>query len=195
MFHAPSFWLHLISHSTVAMMTGLLWHQTNQWSSSNPSSLSYALIIFLSLVSGIVLSHLLHEWGHFIGAVLSRSRYTLKSKISPLFFDFDYVKNTPRQYLWLSFGGLAGNIFLITTTLLSFSLHTLGQPFLLASIIGQFAYVLVLELPVSIGILAGKNPLEVLSQHFAQGKPLFLRSLLAGISSGVLILACLVSVS
>lgn len=138
-----------------------------------------------------MLSHIVHEWGHFLGAVLSRSAYTLKKKISPLFFDFDYVKNNPRQYLWMSVGGQLGNVLLISITLWLIPIETLAQQWLLATMVGQWMYVLVLEGPVSLGILVGKNPLEVLGKHFGQGRPLFQRSLLAGVASALLVIAVL----
>lgn len=200
-------YLHLVSHSAVALLITTLWWGVNQWSAmAAPSLLISGLTIGLSVATAIILSHLVHEWGHFIGALLSRSAYTLKPKISPLFFDFDYVKNVPRQYLCFSAGGPLGNVLLAaaTTLLLLAGPHlsnphlsnqpqglTTSQQWLLATMLGQLVYVLVLELPVSLGILAGKNPLEVLSTHFGQGAPLFQRSLLAGISSALLVAAAL----
>jgi len=177
------FFLHFISHGAVASLTTTLWYAANPWPAG--------LVIALSIATGVVLSHVIHEWGHFLGAVLSRSAYTLKKKISPLFFDFDYVKNDPRQYLWMSVGGPLGNVLLISITLWLLPIETLAQQWLLATMMGQLVYVLVLEGPVSLGILAGKNPLEVLAKHFGQGKPLFQRSLLAGIASGLLVIAAL----
>lgn len=183
------FFLHLLSHGAVALLASALWCTANQWATS--SLLGSSVVILLTVITGIVLSHVIHEWGHFFGALLSRSAYTLKKKISPLFFDFDYVKNNPRQYLWMSVGGPLGNVLLISITLLLLPIQSTGQQWLLATLLGKLVYVLVLEGPVSLGILAGKNPLEVLGKHFGQGKPLFQRSLLAGVASGLLVVALL----
>jgi len=177
------FFLHFLSHSSVALLTAGLW-----WiAQSSP----FFIVIPLSIATGIVLSHVIHEWGHFLGAVISRSTYSLKKKISPLFFDFDYVKNNPRQYLCMSVGGPLGNVLLISITLLWVPTQSTSEQWLLATMMGQLAYVLVLEGPVSLGILAGKNPLEVLGQHFGQGSPLFQRSFLAGIITALLVVAVL----
>jgi hypothetical protein len=179
--------LHLVSHSVFALFISVLWQGANQWAATvAPSLLVSSVVIALSVAAGVVLSHLIHEWGHFLGAVSSRSTYTLKKKISPLFFDFDYVKNNSRQYLWMSAGGPAGNVLLIALTTLLLPIDTVAQQWLLATMIGQLVYVLVLEGPVSLGILAGKNPVEVLATHFGQGTPLFQRSLLAGIGTALL---------
>lgn len=180
--------LHLLSHGAVALLTSVLWCTADQWYMTTPSLLGNSMVILLTVVTGIVLSHVIHEWGHFFGAVLSRSAYTLKKKISPLFFDFDYLKNSPRQYLWMSVGGPLGNVLLISMTLLLLPIQSTGQQWLLATLLGKLVYVLVLEGPVSLGILAGKNPIEVLGKHFGRGRPLFQRSLLAGISTALLVL-------
>lgn len=186
------FFLHFVSHSAVALLTTALWCTANQWHATTaPSLFGSSVIILLTIGTGIILSHLIHEWGHFLGAVLSRSTYTLKKKISPLFFDFDYVKNNPRQYLWMSVGGPLGNVLLISITLLLLPIENTGQQWLLATLLGKLVYVLVLEGPVSLGILVGKNPLEVLGKHFGQGTPLFQRSFLAGIITGLLVVTVL----
>lgn len=169
--------LHLLSHSAVALLaTGLWWAL---------QSTPFFVVMPLSIATGIVLSHLLHEWGHFTGAVLSRSAHTLKPKISPLFFDFDYLHNNARQYLWLSAGGPLGNLLLIASIVM-LPLQTLATQWLLATAIGQFVYVLVLEGPVTLSILRGGQPLDVLAKHFGQGKPLFRRSLWWGLAAGLL---------
>ncbi len=139
-----------------------------------------------AFICGLALSHIIHEWGHFLGAVTSRSTLTIKPRVHPLFFDFDYLANRPSQFLALSLGGLLGNLVLILA-LLATGAHSLVLTGLLAAVIGQFVYVLVLELPVSLGIMAGREPLETLSTHFAQGRPLFVRATLAGIATAVLV--------
>ena len=175
--------LHLLSHGAAALITATLW-----WYLQAASAF---VVIPLSIATGVVLSHLIHEWGHFSGALLSQSRYTLKKKISPLFFDFDYVHNNARQYLWLSAGGPLGNVLLLILITAFCSLNHLAAQWLLATVIGQFIYVLVLEGPVTLGILRGGNPLDVLAKHFGQGKLLFQRSLAIGVVSGLLVAACL----
>jgi hypothetical protein len=139
-----------------------------------------------AFLCGLALSHITHEWGHFLGARTFRSRLTIKPRVHPLFFDFDYLANRPPQFLALSLGGLLGNLALMLVLLVTGD-HSLVLTSLLAAVIGQFVYVLVLELPVSLGVMAGRDPLEVLGTHFAQGRPLFLRATLAGITTAVLV--------
>ena len=136
--------------------------------------------------SGFALSHIIHEWGHFLGAAISGSAFTIKPRVHPLFFDFDYVANRPGQFLALSTGGLLGNIALFFALLFLNIPNSLVLTALLAAVIGQLVYVLILELPISLGVLAGKQPLDVLAAHFGQGKPLFIRATVGGVVAATL---------
>ena len=139
-----------------------------------------------AVLLALLLTHLLHEWGHFLGATLSASAYTLKPRPSPLFFDFDYEAGTARQYLWLSVGGLLGNLLALAVIALVLPLDTTIARSALAAGTALLAYVLVLELPISLGIAAGRPPMETLTGHFGQGAPLFLRATAAGLLVGAL---------
>ena len=57
----------------------------------------------------------------------------------------------------------------------------------LAAVAGQFVFVLMLELPVSIAVMAGRDPLQALQQHFGQGGPLFLRAGSGGLATAALV--------
>ena len=175
-----------LAHGALALLLvcSLLYlHAAEMAGSRGPTLYLAAAWAFLC---GLALSHIIHEWGHFLGALTFRSRLTIKPRVHPLFFDFDYLANRPAQFLALSLGGLLGNLALLLV-LLGTGDHSLVFTSLLAAVIGQFAYVLVLELPVSLGVIAGRDPLEMLGTHFAQGRPLFLRATLAGIAAAVLV--------
>jgi len=168
-----------------------IWAAFDSWTILSKLPIASAAAFVSAIAAGLILSHLIHEWGHFLGACLTKSKLTIKEKISPLFFDFDYLENNARQYLCLSAGGPVGNIVLILTTVFCIPMDNLGRQALLATMLGHFVYVLILELPVSRGILAGKNPIDVLSQHFGQGAPLFRRAERFGVLSGLAFLLVL----
>jgi len=140
-----------------------------------------------AFLSGMALSHIVHEWGHFMGAVATAPQLTIKPKISPLFFDFDLVANTPRQFLWMSLGGLVGNVLLLCVLALAIAPQSLVLTSVLAAVLGQLVFVMMLELPVSRGVLAGREPLAAMTAHFGQGGPLFLRAGAAGLAAAVLV--------
>jgi hypothetical protein len=70
----------------------------------------------------------LHEWGHFLGAVLGRSRIRPGESLRALFaFSFDSRANSQRQFLVMSLGGWVG------TAAAVFVAYGLLPPELLAS--------------------------------------------------------------
>ncbi len=140
-----------------------------------------------AFLCGLGLSHIIHEWCHYAGAALARSTIILKPVIHPLFFDFDFPANTPRQFLCLSLGGLVGNFLLLGILVVYAPAHDLVMTSLLAAVLGQLVFVLLLELPVSLEVLAGKDPLQALTDHFGQGGPLFLRAGIGGVVTSALV--------
>ena len=86
---------------------------------------------------------------------------------------------------------MLANVLLLVLLLQSVSPVTLVAAGLLAAVAGQLVYVLLLELPVNLGILAGRDPLQTLAAHFGQGRPLFLRAGMAGIVTAALVLLLL----
>ena len=155
---------------------------------AGPGGAALYLAASLAFLTGLAFSHIIHEWGHFLGAVLSGAMLTVRQRISPLFFDFEFPANTHRQFLWMSAGGLAGNLVLLL--FLSLGIDSTGQVLnaMMAAVLGQLVFVVILELPVSLRVLAGQEPLEALTEHFSQGAPLFLRALLAGVATAALVL-------
>ncbi|MDZ7921158.1 hypothetical protein [Rhodoferax sp.] len=85
------------------------------------------LVAAWAFLTGLALSHIVHEWCHFLGARAARSALTLKPRIHPLFFDYDFAQNTPAQFLCLSIGGLLGNLMLLCVALLCAGPQSLGD--------------------------------------------------------------------
>ena len=177
-----------LCHFGAALVAISAFAAIDSWLLVSNLALAKALGFIVAIASGIALSHLIHEWGHFVGAVITKSAYTIKENISPLFFDFDYLNNNKKQYLTLSAGGPIGNVLIILMTACYLPMDNLIRATFMATLIGQFIYVLFLESPISIGILKGKDPLETLANHFGQGKPLFVKCTLYGVIAGIICL-------
>lgn len=176
-----------LAHGTVALVLVCLLTMVNLWElSSNTRYASYIAAIW-AFLCGLGFSHIIHEWCHYAGARLAKSAITLKPKIHPLFFDFVFEKNTPRQFLYLSLGGLVGNYLLLALLLYSPVEDSIAMTSLLAAVLGQLVFVLLLELPISVEVMRGKDPLAALTAHFEQGGSLFLRAGLGGIGAAALV--------
>ena len=171
-------------HGGIALLLAALLIGADSGASTGVTAYLVAAWAFLT---GLALSHIVHEWCHFLGARTARSALTLKPRIHPLFFDYDFAQNTPAQFLCLSIGGLLGNLMLLCIALLCAGSQSPVMTAFLAAVAGQFVFVLILELPVSIAVMAGRDPLQALQQHFGQGGPLFLRAGIGGLATAALV--------
>jgi hypothetical protein len=178
---------HALSHGIVALLFACSLALAYAWEQTTGKHYVSVMAAVWGVLCGLGLSHIIHEWCHYAGARLSRSVHTLKPQTHPLFFDFDLEANSSRQFLCLSFGGLAGNLLLLALLLYFPNTGSIVMSALLGAVVGQFVFVLILELPVSVEVIAGKAPLAAITDHFEQGGPLFLRAALGGIVAAVLV--------
>ncbi len=174
--------IHILSHAVAGVAAFWLLQLLVHLEQGGAGAVVTAFACVAAVILGAALSHLFHEWGHVRGALAGRSPLTLKPRPSPLFFDVDYQRVQPRQFLWLSWGGPAGNVLLAALLGSQLALGSLVLLSAWSASLAMFAYVLVLEGPISLGVLAGGQPMEVLAQHFGQGAPLFKRAGLAGLA-------------
>ena len=176
-----------LTHGGVALALVCLLTLVNLWELTADARYASYIAAIWGFLCGLGLSHIIHEWCHYAGARLAKSSITLKPKVHPLFFDFDFTANTSRQFLYLSLGGLVGNFLLLTLLVYSPVGDSIAMTSLLAAVLGQLVFVLLLELPVSVEVMRGKDPLSALTTHFEQGGPLFLRAGLGGIGTAVVV--------
>lgn len=83
------------------------------WSLAAPFSAGPGPVADLAgLVAGVVLGVCalpIHEWGHFLGALASRSAVQPAASLRALFvFSFDSRRNSRRQFVVMSLGGWVG---------------------------------------------------------------------------------------
>ena len=175
-----------LAHGGVILVLVVTLTAVNSWEQQVNSALAHFVTVTWAVLCGLLLSHIVHEWCHYAGAALARASVTIKPKVHPLFFDFEFPDNTRMQFLCLSLGGLAGNFLLLTLVVFYPAEHSLALAALLAAILGQLVFVLMLELPVSVEVMMGKDPLEALTTHFSQGGPLFLRAAIGGVGTAIL---------
>jgi hypothetical protein len=95
-----------IRDATILLSTVGLW-----WLSLSvePGTALHAVLSVSAGVGAVICAFNLHEWGHLVGAQLTRSVYTpAKRLISPFLLSYDADHNTRRQFLIMSLAGFAG---------------------------------------------------------------------------------------
>lgn len=168
-------------HGLAAVSAIALWAAADTWALVSELPLANGFSLLASIVFGIALSHLFHEWGHFAGARLGKADSPVKDRPALLMFDFDYTGSTPKQFLTMSMGGTAGNLLFIYLVWAWIPMDSPGRAMLLAAGLGMLAYVAVLEFPVIKAVSTGREPLVVLAEVFGEGSTALQRAPLVGL--------------
>ncbi len=113
----------------------------------------------IALLAGVMLAvtgYLVHEWGHLLAALFSRSVVHLPDSIATVFlFRFDTGLNTNRQFLWMSVGGFIASGIVVYLYATQLSLDRLAdQTALVLTALGVLATI-ILEFPPAWRVLRG----------------------------------------
>jgi hypothetical protein len=112
-----------------------LWHGLAEYTLGN-TPLADFLGVILGLSMGVC-GYFLHEWGHFAGALLTRSHVHAPATLKTGFlFSFDSKRNSKRQFLVMSLTGF------LMTAVVTFAFYTFLPDGLLASRVARGVAVL-----------------------------------------------------
>jgi len=140
------------------------------WYQVSSLLLAQVLSVIAGLVVAAYLSGIFHEWGHFLGARLSKSRSPIVQKPKGVFmFGFNMQQNTSDQFLWMSIGGTMGNLFLVALIYALIPIDSLGRAALLAMAMGKLVTVIVFEAPIILGTIKGGQPQVELDKQLDSG--------------------------
>jgi hypothetical protein len=160
-----------------------IWTALDSWRIVTGLPLATGLAVLGSVIAGLGLSHLFHEWGHFAGARLGGSISPVKGRPALLMFDFDYQRNSAEQFLASSVAGSAGNWLLVLVVALALPLDSASRAMLLATVSGAAVSVALLEWPVIAHAYRHRDPIAALTHGF--GRPgVFGRAIRGGIIAG-----------
>lgn len=112
--------------SVVAM--GLL--AGHWWLSDGYDWLSGAVVAIPAFIGCYVICYILHEWGHYLGALLTGIKMPLGPYQGAFLGQFHIDDYTRKQYLWLSWGGDIGHV---VVTVIALWLYATFGGFTLAS--------------------------------------------------------------
>ncbi|MCY4428673.1 MAG: hypothetical protein OXC05_16795 [Halieaceae bacterium] len=174
---------HALTHFTVAITAFALWAAADTWLLLTDLAIANFLSIATAIVAGVVVSTVMHEWSHFLGAKLSGSIYQISKPPELFVFNYDFVNNSERQFNIMSWSGQAGSIAAIILLVILIPLDNPGRAMLVAAAIGSAIFGGVIEWPVLIRVRNSHNPVQELSKITS---PLFNRSMMIGIAGGLL---------
>ena len=112
------------------------------------SSLASALSIGAG-VGAAICAYNLHEWGHVIGAHLTKSVYVPAKRIySPFLFSYDAEQNSPKQFLVMSLAGFAATALFVAGFILWMPQDQQAGRIALRSALVLAGLTVVIELPI-----------------------------------------------
>jgi hypothetical protein len=115
----------------------------------------------LSIGAGVgatICAYNLHEWGHLIGAHLTRSVYVpARRLISPFLFSYDADRNTRRQFLIMSLAGFAATALFVVAFLLWMPQDQQAGRIALRGALVLAGLTVVIELPIFFRALLGNT--------------------------------------
>jgi hypothetical protein len=122
----PSLLGWVLRDTTITLVLGLICWACTLWYTSSSSWLAAAAGAGTGFIAAYVVCYICHEWGHLIGALATRSTMPLNSYAGAAIGRFDISSHSTRQFLALSWGGVAGYVFVAAVTLVLYTSSTLA---------------------------------------------------------------------
>ena len=151
--------------AAVASLT--LFGAAHTWAASSGLSIALVTGIAAAFIAGMVLSSIFHEWGHYAGAALSGSTIKIADQPSDYYFflGFNPKKNSTRQALWMTWGGLAGSWLLVLGVVTLVPLNSWMSVVLLATVAGRAVNASYFEMPIAWRTQQGHDFKQALSDR------------------------------
>jgi hypothetical protein len=137
-------------HFTAVVAALTLFGAANVWALSSGVALALVVSVAAAYIAGTVLSGIIHEYGHYSGAVLAGSPHKVLEKPARYFFmfNFDMKEGTTRQALWMSWGGVLGSWLLVVGLFLLLPMDGWASAALIGTVLGNAVNASVFEVPV-----------------------------------------------
>jgi len=135
----------------VAVIAALtLFGAANTWALTSGIALALVVAVAAAYIAGTVLSGIIHEYGHYSGAVLSGAPHKVLKKPARYFFmfNFDMKAGSTRQALWMSWGGVLGSWLLVAALFLLLPMDGWATAALIATVLGNAVNASVFEVPI-----------------------------------------------
>ena len=174
---------HALIHFIAAISAFALWAAADTWRLLTELAIANFLSVATAIVAGVVVSTVIHEWSHYLGAKLSGSIYQIPMPPGLFVFNYDFGKNSERQFNIMSWAGQAGSIAAIILLVILIPLDNPGRVMLVAAAIGNAIFGGIIEWPVLIRVRNSHNPVQELSKITS---PVVNRSIMMGIAGGLL---------
>ena len=154
----------IVAHYVVGIVTLAIWAATDSWYLLTDLVMAKILSVGAALVAGVVVSTLIHEWFHFIGAISAGASYSIPSKLGLFVFDYDFEKNSLNQFFSMSVGGQIGGLLAVILLFIFLPMDNSGRIMLVSAAIGSAVFAGFIEWPVIMRARISREPQQELKK-------------------------------
>lgn len=166
----------------VLLVSLCLFAAADSWTAITGLGFASALGVVTGLIAGVVMTSVVHEVFHLIGAQVSGGAYRIPPKVGIFLYDWQFERNSVEQFFVMSVAGSVGGAIAVLFLWNSIPADTLGRATLRGAAVAAFVYAAIIEWPVLQRTRRTREPLAELSKIDEQ---VLLRALYGGLFAGV----------
>lgn len=151
------------THGLVFVVALSLFAAADSWSAITGLGIATVLCIVTGALAGIIITTLVHEWFHYLGARYSGAAFDVPQKQGLFLYNWDFTHNSVRQFLIMSVAGSVGGILALTILWLSVPADSWGRAALQGGAIASVVFAAVIEWPVIRRVRISRDPLAQMS--------------------------------
>ena len=175
-------------HILVVLLSLSAFAAADSWLTVSGLGIAALLGVVTGALAGIAVTNLVHEWFHFLGAVVAGGRYTVPDKFGLFVYDWDFEHNNIRQFNVMSVAGNLGGVLAILYLWNAVPAENLGRAALQGGAIASFVFGAFIEWPVLYRTRSSGRLFDELAK--INGKVLG-RSFVAALVAGLVVLVSL----
>jgi hypothetical protein len=172
-----------LAHAAIWLVLFCLFAAAESWQQLTGLGIATLLAIASGGAAGFVTTNFIHEWSHFVGAVVAGGRYNIPDKVGLFVYDWDFEANSTPQFFTMSIAGSIGGILSLLLLWQALDLATAGQVAVIAGAAASFIFGAIIEWPVLWRTRRSGEPLAELSKI---DPSVLLRAMLGSGASGLL---------
>lgn len=148
----------------VMLVSLCLFAAADSWTAVTGLTFASVLGLITGVIAGVVMTSVIHEWFHFLGARVSGGSYNIPKKVGIFIYDWHYERNSVRQFFIMSIAGSVGGALAVFLLWNSVPADTLGRASLLGAAFAAFVYAAIIEWPVLKRTRESREPFAELSK-------------------------------
>ncbi|MDG2046599.1 MAG: hypothetical protein P8J79_05220 [Halioglobus sp.] len=152
-----------LTHGLIFVVALSLFAAADSWTTITGLGIATVLCIVTGALAGIIITTLVHEWFHYLGARYSGAAYEVPQKQGLFLYNWDFTHNSVRQFLIMSVAGSVGGILALMILWTSVPADSWGRAALHGGAIASVVFAAVIEWPVIRRVRISRDPLVQMS--------------------------------